>query len=279
MSENGKSEKSYYRLKVNVNGFKIEDITVSLINTSTFCKDESQKDKMQVKISAQRMVKLNNQETTQEYAKSYDIFKSKSNIDVSTMRHYIDPKNPLYLVIEFVSGSNENHFINLDDSCESLVESAAKSLLNIRNIENLKNIIENPNSGDIDPALQEYFSPSLIKDLNMATKTTFTPIKIECDKNNNRTVRIELSIPKSIRSASILTSKDVEKNENENENHVKIKFNGLKLNIEAITNSDNVSSTFCKQFSLPRGSLTDKAKFNLDENKHLLIINAPYIGN
>jgi hypothetical protein len=265
----------FYKLKVNINGFKLEDIQVSLVNTSTFCKEESEKDKVQVRIAAQRMIKLNNQETTQQFAKSYDIFKSKSAIDVASMRHYIDPRNPLYLVVEFASAANEDHFINLDDSCESLVESAAKSLLNIRNIEALKSVIENPQGAHVDPALREYFSPSLISDLNVATRTAFTPVKIENDENNNRVVRVELSIPSSIRTASILTTADEGK---ESANHIKIKFSGLKLSVEAVTSSENVTSTFSKQFSLPRGSQTDQAQFSLDEKRHVLVINAPYVS-
>jgi hypothetical protein len=276
-SNSNSSSGGSYKLKVNINGFKLEDIRVSLVNTGSFCSLESERDKVQVKISAQRMIKINQQETTQELSKSYDIFKSKSSIDVASMKHYIDPRNPLYLVVEFASAANEDHFINLDDSCESLVESAAKSLLNIRNIENLKSLIENPQGANVDPALREYFSPSLINDLNMATKTSFTPVKIECDKNNNKQVRIELNIPNSIRSGSILTND--QKTQSDTENHVRIKFNGLKVSVEAVTSSENVTSTFSKQFSLPKGSQTDKANFSLDEHRHLLIINAPYVEN
>lgn len=267
----------YYRLKINIHGFKLDDIAVSLVDTASFCKLESEKDKVQVKVTAKRLIKQNGVETTQEYSKSYDIFKSKPNIDVASMRHYVDPKNPLYLVVEFVANTDENHFVNLDDSCESLVESAAKSLLNIRNIENLKAVIENPETANIDPSLRDYFSPSLIKDLNLATRTTFTPINIKTDENNNKIVNIELSIPKSIQSASIITAND-KKKPLLDENHIKIKFDGLNMSVEAITKSENMTSTFSKQFALPRGSQPDKATFKLDENRHLLLINAPYLG-
>lgn len=267
----------YYRLKINIHGFKLDDISVSLVDTASFCKLESEKDKVQVRVTAKRLIKQNGVETTQEYSKSYDIFKSKPNIDVASMRHYVDPKNPLYLVVEFLANTDENNFVNLDDSCESLVESAAKSLLNIRNIENLKAVIENPETANIDPSLRDYFSPSLIKDLNLATRTTFTPINIKTDENNNKIVNIELSIPKSIQSASIITAND-KKKPLLDENHIKIKFDGLNMSVEAITKSENMTSTFSKQFALPRGSQPDKATFKLDENRHLLLINAPYLG-
>ncbi len=267
----------FYRLIVNINGFKYENVDVKLVNVSSFCKEESEKDKIQVKVSAKRTITLNNQEATQEFAKSYDIFTNRSGIDVNSMRHYVDPKNPLYLVIEFVNShdTDESHFMNLDDSCESLVESAAKSLLNVRDIENLKDLIENPHSDKIDPALQNYFSPSILRDLNTATRTTFTPIKIECDQNLNKFVRIELSIPNSIRTASIIT--DANHSLLNSDNHIKIKFNGLKMNVEALATNENVTSSFSKEFALPRGSQPEKAKFKLDENNHLLVITTPYL--
>lgn len=267
---NVNNKPKHYRLKVNINGFRLEDIRVSLSDSN------KENDKVQVKISAFRNIKTNNQDTTKEYIKYFDIFKSKSNISSNTMRYYLDQMNPLYLVIEFVSNSDENVYINLDDSCESLVEMAAKSLLNIKNIEDLRGTIENPNTVPLNPELDGLFSPSLIRDLNLATKTTFTPIKVIQDKNGVKRVRVEASMPSTIKTVSLVESKD-EENVEQQSNHARIRLDGLKLHLNATTLSENTTSTYTKQFCLPKGTDTSKIVYRIDENKHLLLIEAPYL--
>lgn len=267
---NSLSRPKFYRLKVNINGFRLEDIRVGLM--------DSNKEKVQVKISAFRNIKLNNQESSKEYVKVYDIFKTKSNISTDTMRYYLDKINPLYLIIEFLSTSDENVYVNLDDSCESLVEMAAKSLLNIRNIEDLKHTIEDPFNSSLNPDLDGIFSPNLIKDLNLATKTTFTPIKIIQDKNSlEKLVRIEVGVPSSIKSASLVDkTQSSDENVEPESNHIKIRFDGLKLSLDGLTQSENTTSTFSKQFSLPKGTNTNIVSFMINENRHVLIIESPY---
>ncbi|CAF0764790.1 unnamed protein product [Brachionus calyciflorus] len=259
------SKPKYYRLKININGFRFEDIRVSLI--------EKDADRVQVKISAFRALKSNNQDTTKEYIKYYDIFKSKSCIRTNTMRYYLDSKNPLYLIIEFNSNSDESVHVNLDDSCESLIETAAKSLLNVKNIEDLRKSINDPFNTTLNPEIDEIFSLNLLKDLNLATKTTFTPIKIVQNKNGKTIVRVDVNLPLGINSASLDTEKSVEET-----NHVKIKFNGLELNLNAISVNENTTSTFSKKFNLPKGTNTKDIVYYIDNSKHSLVIEAGYLG-
>ena len=258
------SKPKFYRLKVNINGFRLEDIKVNLIENET--------DRVQVKISAFRTIKSNNQDTTKEYIKYFDIFKSKSNIRTNTMNFYLDPKNPLYLIIEFNSNSDESVHINMDDSCESLIETAAKSLLNVKNIEDLRSSIQDPFNTTLNPDIDEIFSLNLLKDLNLATKTTFTPIKL-VEKNGKYVCHVEVSLPLGVKSAGLAT----EKNASET-NHVKIKFSGLELSLDAITTNENTTSTFSKKFKLPKGANTKDLVYYIDQNKHSLIIETGYLN-
>lgn len=278
---------SYYRLRVNINGFRLEDIKVSLIvdkkeitnNTKQEANDKVQKCKVQVRISATRKHILSDEESSKEYVKYYDIL-TKSNVDINTMRYYLDPKNSLFLIVEFVSNTNENVYVNLDDSCESLVEMAAKSLINIKNIEDLRSCIENPFDTSYDKNLEDILSPSIIKDLSNSAKTTFTPTKIIENPDGSKLVRVDLSIPYSVKTVSLLNknsnSQIANINSNEESNHLTIKIDGLKLNFDAITTNENTTSTFSKQFSLPKGTKTSNIKYKFDENKHSIILEAPY---
>jgi hypothetical protein len=195
------------------------------------------------------------------------------------MRYYLDPKNPLFLIVEFVSNANENVYVNLDDSCESLVEMAAKSLINIKNIEDLRNCIENPFDSKYDKNLEDILAPSIIKDLSNSAKTTFTPIKIIDNPDGTKLVRVDLSIPYSVKTVSLLnknTNSIANINNNDESNHLTIGIDGLKLNFDAITTNENTTSTFSKQFSLPKGTKTTNIKYKFDENKHSILLEAPY---
>ena len=138
MSDTSQSNQSKcsYKLRVNINGFSLSDIKVAV----------EQKPKLRVKIVAQqneeKSEEKNSEQTTKQYVKYYEV--SSANVIPETMRHYIDPTNSLYFIVEFDSNSDESVFVNLDNSCESLVEMAAKSLLNVKNIDNLRQSIENP---------------------------------------------------------------------------------------------------------------------------------------
>ncbi|RNA15109.1 hypothetical protein BpHYR1_048938 [Brachionus plicatilis] len=259
------SEPKFYRLKVNINGFRLEDVKVSLV--------EQNKDRVQVKISALRTLKTNNQDsTTEEYSKLLDIFRSKSNIKTDTMRYYIDPNNPLYLIVEFNSNSNQSVHVNLDDSCESLIESAAKSLLNVKNIEDLRSSIQNPFGSTLSPEIDQVFALDLIKDLNLATKTTFTPIKLVNGNNGKKVCRVEVKLPAGINSASLDKDSD-----DSRENNVRIKFNQLELSLEATKVKDSSISSFSKKMNLPKGTNTKSVVYFIDQKKHSLIIEADFV--
>lgn len=144
MDDKKKSPTHFYRLRVNINGFKLSEVKVSL----------EKKPRLRVKINAtkneqrnfsENVKKANAESSTKEFVKYYDI-STKFNILVDSMRYYSDPRNSLYLIVEFESNEEENVFVNLDESCESLVEMAAKSLLNINDIEAIRHSIENPHA-------------------------------------------------------------------------------------------------------------------------------------
>lgn len=258
------SEPKFYRLKVNINGFRIEDIKVNLV--------EHNKERVKVKVSAFRTLNSNNQDKTEEYSKLFDIFKSKYDIKTDSMRYYINPLNPLYLIIEFKSNSDKNVHVNLDNSCESLIETAAKSLLNVKNIEDLRSSIQDPFNSSLNNEIDQIFSLDLIKDLSLATKTTFTPIKLINRPDGKTICQVEVKLPVGINSACL----DSEKHANE-PNNIRIGFNQLELRLEAITVKDSVTSTFSKKINLPKGTNTNNASFYIDEKKHFLIIEMDFV--
>lgn len=259
------SEPKFYRLKVNINGFRIEDIKVSLV--------EQNKDRAKVKVTAFRTFTSNNQDKTEEYSKFFDILKSKYDIKTDSMRYFINPLNPLYLIIEFNSNSDKNVHVNLDDSCESLIETAAKSLLNVKNIEDLRSSIQDPFNSALNHEIDQFFSLDLIKDLNLATKTTFTPIKFVSRADGKTICQVEVKLPLGINSACL----DKEKNANE-PNNIRIGFNQLELSLEATTVKDSVTSSFSKKINLPKGTNTNNVVFFIDEKKHSLFIEMNYAG-
>lgn len=126
---------------------------------------------------------------SKEYTKHHDLSASiikQNNIDLPSMRFYLDPNNAAYLVVEFAAAVSENVFVTLDDSCESLVELAARSLLNVKSLENLREVIQDPFKNKLHGELTDMFAPNLIRDLSLATTTSFTPIRIDSDSDGNK---------------------------------------------------------------------------------------------
>ena len=110
----GNNDQHFYQLRINVNGFALADLKVELVINNKKYKlangpvTSTQKDKVQVKITAKKTIKgEGNVESTREFEKYYDIL-SQSNVDVSTMKYFSDPKNPLYLIVQFASNASEN---------------------------------------------------------------------------------------------------------------------------------------------------------------------------
>ncbi len=151
MDDKNKLPTSFYRLRVNINGFKFSDVKVSLEKKPTL-RVKIIASKMEKKESSENLNGINAESLTKEFVKYYDI-STKFNILVDSMRNYLDPRNSLYLIVEFESNQEENVFVNLDESCESLVEMAAKSLLKINDIEAIRHSIENPH--EVNPHTNE----------------------------------------------------------------------------------------------------------------------------
>ncbi len=169
----------------------------------------------------------------------------------------------------------------MDESCESLVETAAKSLLNIRNIEELKKSLNDPKH-PVNSTFDGMFSNSLLQDINQATKTRLTPVSIVQSADGTKVVKCSLEVPHSIKTASLgqfanhLSNISNNNDENKPTNHLNIRYSGSKLILDALTKSDNATSTFSKEINLPKGSQLDQLKFSLDQDKHSLLIEAPY---
>jgi len=290
MNDKDESLMSSYKLRVNINGFKLEDIKVTLEKRTV-----NDSNKIRVKVvalerEAKKFSDENKEESSKEFVKYYDI-SPKSYVNPKSMRYFLDPNDPLYLIVEFQSKLEENVFVNLDESCESLVEMAAKSLLNIKDIDALKHSLENPY--EVNPhsnkSLAEVFSSSIIKDLNSATNKSFTPMQKSRNSAGEQIVQIEVNIPAKITGASLSANnksllKETEhsivnlSDESTQPNHLFLRFEGLNLFLEANTKHENSLSFFSKQIKVPKGSITKELLFKLDSNKHLIYLELPYFG-
>lgn len=272
--------KCSYKLRVNINGFTLSDIKVTV----------ELQPKLRVKILAQQKEAKseanNSEKSTKQYVKYYDI-SSAANVIPATMRHYLDPTNPLYLIIEFDSNLDESVFVNLDDSCESLVEMAAKSLLNVKNIDTLRHSIENPHkvNPSTDQSLAEVFSTSIIKDLNSATTTSFTNFKKAVNSDGSKLVKININVPAKITSAGLADTSLLKENkynildlsdESVQKNHLFIRFDNCNLFLEANTTYNDTTSFFSKQIKVPKGARTKELTYKLDNVKHLVAIEMPF---
>ena len=295
----------YYRLRINVSGFRLEDIKVELIEENrpaSPSRGSEQGDKperkIKVKIIAKRDTVLKNaakdkHDESKEFVKYFEIVpkydqelgKFINQIDEpKSMKYYTDKKNPSYLIVEFKSTAiSEDVYVTLDDSVDSLMEAAARSLLNVRNLDDLKYTIQNPFTGlssankNGGPDSQEDMqTASIIRDLNSAALNTFTPVRI-LDNNN---VQIILNVPYLVRTVEFVNMSKLKSKASLGmlpENHLIVKLDGLKLDMQANTSKENVTSSFTKQLSLPKGTDTSRLKYVFDEKLHSLTIEAPLV--
>lgn len=294
----------YYRLRVNVSGFRLEDIKVELVeDLVTNGGAEKSERKIRVKITAKRDTVLKSavkdkHDESKEFVKYFEIVpkydqelgKFINQIDEpKSMKYYTDKKNASYLIVEFKSTAiSEDVYVTLDDSVDSLMEAAARSLLNVRNLDDLKYTIQNPftglssannkNGGGPD-STEDMQTASIIRDLNSAALNTFTPMRI-LDNNN---VQIVLNVPYLVRTVEFVNMSKLGKSAKSldmgmlPENHLLVKLDGLKLDMQASTCKENVSSSFTKKLSLPKGTDTSRLKYVFDNKLHSLTIEAPLV--
>lgn len=94
---------------------------------------------------------------------------------------------------------------------------------------------------------------------------------------------MDIGLPKTLRTASLLLKEGpnkqvinyVDASQGDNQNSINLKLDGLKLSLEAISSSDDTTSSYSKQFKLPKGTETDKISYRIDNSKHSLIVEAP----
>ena len=287
-SNNSNSDQHFYRLRINVNGFKLDDIKVELVANAG-------QRKTSVKVTAKRESSLKNtdkdkHDESREFFKLFEIVSKynqsednfESLVQPSTMRYYVDKQDPLYLVVEFKTSAavSEDVYVTLDDSVDNLMEIAARSLLNVRDLDDLKYTLQSPTistrttytnlAGDEEVDEQ---TASIIRDLNSAALNKFTPMKMV----DGKYVRMNIGVPQLVKTCELLfKSGSVAANVEMPANHLIIRVDGIRVSLEASTSKENVSSYFSKQLSFPAGTDTSKLMFELDESKHSLMIQAPF---
>lgn len=298
----------FYRLRINMNGFKLDDIKVELVPPNATATNR----KTSVKVTAKRDSTLKNtdkdkHEESKEFFKLFEIVSKynedndnfESLVQPSSMRYYKDKQDPLYLVVEFKTSAtvSEDVYVTLDDSVDNLMEIAARSLLNVRDLDDLKYTLQNPTISarttytnlDGNEEVDEQ-TASIIRDLNSAALNKFTPMKMV----DGKYVRMSINVPQLVKTCELKTNKTMmtmtttlqhkttTSNNNKEAvvempaNHLIIKLDGLKVLLEASTCKENVSSFFSKQLSFPVGTDTSKLTYEFDESKHLLMIQAPF---
>jgi hypothetical protein len=176
---------------------------------------------------------------------------------------------------------DEDVSVKLDDSIESVVELAAKCLLNVRDIEDLRQLIENPDVANLNFNHNNQIG-SVIKDIKASVDTRFTPIKIINNKGENKFVEIKLKVPQAIKSASIEPYKprNAETIDIFNvQNHLEIRFDGINLLLIAeTTNGTNSTTIFEKEITLPLGTVTKKMTYELNPNENYVFMKAPVVN-
>jgi hypothetical protein len=287
-ASNETTKSSIYRMRVNINGFDLKNINVEILPVLT--KTTQQNIQCQVKITGFRIdasnhnqnedKKYNSEEKSRAYTKTYDIL-SRYHVDEQSMTYFLDPKNDYYLIVEFKAMIDEDVSVKLDDSIESVVELAAKCLLNVRDIEDLRQLIENPDVANLNFNHNNQIG-SVIKDIKASVDTRFTPIKIINNKGENKFVEIKLKVPQAIRSASIEPYKprNAETIDIFNvQNHLEIRFDGINLLLIAeTTNGTNSTTIFEKEITLPLGTVTKKMTYELNPNENYVFMKAPVVN-
>lgn len=98
---------------------------------------------------------------------------------------------------------------------------------------------------------------------------------------------MDIALPKSIRT-SMLNLQEANgtgkksisyvdaAHDGDNSNRIELKVDGLKLTLEAVTATDDTTSTYSKQFKLPKGTDTEQISYRIDQTRHLLIVEAPF---
>jgi len=134
------------------------------------------------------------------------------------------------------------------------------------------------------------FSTSIIKDLNQATTSSFTPIKKANNSEGAQVLKIDVNVPSKIQTVgladnmaqSLLKENKYNiidlSNESLQKNHLYIRFDGLNLFLECNTINENSTSFFSKQIKVPKGCITKEIVFKLDTIKSIVNIELPYYG-
>jgi hypothetical protein len=260
-----------YRLRVDINGFDLNEIRVSVIAEKVKNQNSKLRNKFQVKIAAKKDQKSSEQETLNEYSKLCNV-QSKANIDIASLRYYLDPKDSRFLLIDFNSDENESYVTQTNE--ESL-KRIADGLVNAKNIDDIKHCLN-------DSRLFDEIKPNTY--VNELNKICFTPIQLITNENDgSQHVQVGIKIPHSIKPANIIYNKE---NANRKTNkldktmpNIIMSFDGLMMFLEAVATDGCTSSSFTKELKLPKGTQVNDVKFNLDESKNVLVVQAPFISN
>jgi hypothetical protein len=260
-----------YRLKIDVSGFDLNEIRVSVIAEKIKSENPKLRNKFQVKLTAKKNQKSSEQETLNEYSKLCNI-QSKSNIDISSLRYYLDPKDSRFLFIDFNSDENETYVTQTN---EDSLKRIADGLVNAKNIDDIKHCLN-------DSRLFDEIKPNTY--VNELNKICFTPIQLVTNEADGcQHIQVGIKIPHTIKPANIIYNKE---NSNRKTNkldktmpNIIMSFDGLMMYLEAVATDGCTSSSFTKELKLPKGTQVNDVKFNLEESKNVLVVQAPYISN
>ena len=276
----------YYLLRVNLNGFKLADIKVTIVKENLINKIEI------------KAIHIENDDhglpkSTNEYTKVFELSKKTcSNINLDTMETSFDDDDK-HLIIKFKSKKNENHLVNLlnnsseDDIYVDLIEKTVKNLQNFKNLDDIKEAIEsvlnetnfnfNHQKKNDKKNEETLVRHALDDDLHLLSKHQSSPVMhIITNDDGSKQLRINLKIPQTINTVINLTEQsDIEKKA---QNHLYLTTDKLTVNLDAEAKLNNdTTSKFTKQFNLPTGTDFSKLNYHIDSVTNSLIIEAPYL--
>lgn len=285
-----------YRLRVNLNGFKKDDIKVNLIN-------EGKVNKIEVTAACKEFNEQTSCDTIKEYKKVFELpTKNYRNLDLMTMCSYID-NDQKHLIIEFKSNLNDNQTYNSlnnsndDDLYLNLIEQAANYLTNFKNLDDIKQTIEHV----LNPCTPPVTSPSsetqtrttskeklttnnkninnrlsLDNDIHLlSTNYNLPPMHLLSNPDGSKLLQVTVKVPETVTKV-VKTNPPVSVSVDDNSNQLYLTCNQLTISLDAEAKNGESSSKFTKKFNLPNGTDYEHLSYNLDNENHSLIIEAPF---
>lgn len=279
---------NYYLLRVNLNGFKLDDVKVSVLKETSI-------NKIEIKAISIEKDENGSPKSTNEYTKVFELQKKKcSNINLDSMETSFDDDNK-HLIVKFKSNKTENHLVNFlnnsneDDIYVDLIEKTVKNLQNFKSLDDIKDAIEcvlNESNFNFNHEKKKdkqkneeevLFRHALDDDLHLLSKHNSSPVMhIVTNEDGFKQLHVNLKIPQTINK--IINQNLSEKsNETKENNHLYLRSDKLTVNLDAEAKLNDATSKFTKQFNLPIGTDYENLSYYIDIVNSSLIIEAPII--